>query len=70
MAHDLEAENLAMINRAAENAKFDILGWIKNKIHMTITEKEIREDFARFIRHEAMRANCTQDDIKRIIENK
>ena len=37
---------------------------------MTITEKEIREDFARFIRHEAMRANCTQDDIKRIIESK
>ena len=39
---------------------------------MTITEKEIKEDFARFIRHEAMRANCTQDEIKRIIngENK
>ena len=39
---------------------------------MTITEKDIKEDFARFIRHEAMRANCTQDEIKRIIngENK
>ncbi len=34
---------------------------------MTITEEEIKEDFARFIRHEAMRANCTQDEIKRII---
>ena len=34
---------------------------------MTITEKDIKEDFARFIRHEAMRANCTQDEIKRII---
>jgi hypothetical protein len=67
MAHDLEAENLAMINRAAENAKFDILGWIKNKIHMTITEKEIREDFARFIRHEAMRANATQTEIMQIL---
>ena len=42
----------------------------KNFKDMTITEKEIREDFARFIRHEAMRANCTQDDIKRIIESK
>jgi hypothetical protein len=39
---------------------------------MTITEKDIKEDFARFIRHEAMRANCSQDEIKRIIneENK
>ena len=39
---------------------------------MTITEKDIKEDFASFIRHEAMRANCSQDEIKRIIngENK
>lgn len=37
---------------------------------MTITEKEIREDFQRFIRHEAMRANCTQEDIKNIIYGK
>lgn len=39
---------------------------------MTITEKDIKEDFARFIRHEAMRANCLQNEIKRIIngENK
>ena len=37
-----------------------------------MTEKDIKEDFARFIRHEAMRANCSQDEIKRIIngENK
>lgn len=34
---------------------------------MTITEKEIREDFARFIRHEAMRANCTQEEVRQII---
>lgn len=34
---------------------------------MTITEEEIKEDFARFIRHEAMRANCTQDEIISII---
>ena len=34
---------------------------------MTISEKEIREDFRRFIRHEAMRANCSQDEIKNII---
>ena len=34
---------------------------------MTITEKEVKEDFARFIRHEAMRANCTQDEIISII---
>ena len=34
---------------------------------MTITEKDIKEDFARFIRHEVMRANCSQDEIKRII---
>ena len=34
---------------------------------MTISEKEIREDFRRFIRHEAMRANCSQDEIINII---
>lgn len=34
---------------------------------MTITEKDIKEDFARFIRHEAMRANVTQEDILHII---
>lgn len=32
-----------------------------------MTDKEIRDDFQRFIRHEAMRANCTQDYIKEII---
>ena len=36
---------------------------------MTLTEEEIREDFQRFIRHEAMRANTTQDVITKIIEN-
>lgn len=37
---------------------------------MTITEEEIKEDFARFIRHEAMRANCSQETIKEIIYGK
>lgn len=36
---------------------------------MTITEEEVKEDFARFIRHEAMRANTTQDEILNIISN-
>ena len=35
---------------------------------MTITEKEIKEDFRRFVRHEAMRANCTQSDILKVID--
>ena len=35
-----------------------------------MTDKEIMEDFQRFIRHEAMRANCTQDCIRRIIYGK
>ena len=42
----------------------------KTKIHkitMTIEEKEIRADFERFIRHEAMRANVSQDEIKKIL---
>ena len=30
---------------------------------MTITEDEVRKDFQRFIRQEAMRANTTQDVI-------
>jgi hypothetical protein len=34
---------------------------------MTLSEKEIAEDFRRFIRHEAMRANCSQDNIVHII---
>ena len=39
---------------------------------MAISEDEIKKDYLRFIRHEAMRANCLQDEIKRIIngENK
>ena len=40
---------------------------LKNFKDMAITEKEIREDFARFIRHEAMRANCTQEEVRQII---
>ena len=34
---------------------------------MTISEDEINEDFKRFIRHEAMRANTTQEEIKEIL---
>ena len=37
--------------------------------HMTITAKEVRSDFIRFVRHEAMRANCLQEDILKIINN-
>ena len=37
---------------------------------MTLTEKEIKDDFWRFIRHEAMRANCSQNEVIRIINNK
>ena len=34
---------------------------------MTISAKEVKDDFFRFIRLEAMRANCTQDEIISII---
>lgn len=34
---------------------------------MTITEDEVRKDFQRFIRQEAMRANTTQDVIMGIL---
>ena len=37
---------------------------------MTISKEEIKADFERFIRHEAMRANCTQSEIREIIEFK
>lgn len=36
---------------------------------MSISEEDIKKDFQRFIYHEAMRANCTQDEILNIIEN-
>lgn len=32
---------------------------------MTISEEEIRNDMERFIRHEAMRANISQEEVKR-----
>lgn len=35
---------------------------------MTISEDEIKKDYLRFIRHEAMRANCTQKEIVDIIK--
>jgi hypothetical protein len=34
---------------------------------MTISEKEIRDDFERFTRHEAMRANIKQNELRRIL---
>ena len=34
---------------------------------MTITEEEIREDYQRFLRHEAMRANCSQEKVVKIL---
>ena len=34
---------------------------------MTISEKEINQDFWRFVRHEAMRANCKQWEILKAI---
>ena len=37
---------------------------------MTITDKEIREDFRRFIRHEAMRANIKEDELLEILKLK
>ena len=40
----------------------------KQNIHrMTISEDEINDDFERFIRHEAMRANITQEELKEIL---
>ena len=35
--------------------------------NLTISEEEINADFERFIRHEAMRANCIQEEIIKII---
>lgn len=35
---------------------------------MTISEDEIKQDYFRFIRHEAMRANCMQEDVIEIIK--
>lgn len=34
---------------------------------MTISKEEVMQDYARFIRHEAMRANCTQEEIIEIL---
>lgn len=34
---------------------------------LTIAEDEIRNDFQRFLRQEAMRANCYQEDIMKIL---
>lgn len=44
--------------------------FINTEETMTITEKEIREDFRRFIRHEAMRANIKEDELLEILKLK
>ena len=36
---------------------------------MTISEEEIYKDYLRFIRHEAMRANTSQLNILKVINN-
>ena len=33
---------------------------------MTLSREEIKKDFARFIRHEAMRANISQEEVMSI----
>lgn len=35
---------------------------------MSITDKEVYDDYKRFIRHEAMRANITQEEVLKILE--
>lgn len=35
---------------------------------MTISEKELMDDFWRFIRHEAMRANVHQDKVLELVK--
>lgn len=37
---------------------------------MTITEKEVFDDYHRFLRHEAMRANISQEEVKQILYGK
>lgn len=32
-----------------------------------MTDQEIKEDFVRFLRHEAMRANCKMDKVFKLI---
>lgn len=36
---------------------------------MTISKEEVYKDYLRFLRHEAMRANCKEWDITKIIED-
>lgn len=36
---------------------------------MTISKEEIYKDYLRFIRHEAMRANCKQWEVMQIIRD-
>lgn len=34
---------------------------------MILSDKEVYEDYLRFIRHEAMRANITQEEVLKIL---
>jgi hypothetical protein len=34
---------------------------------MILSDKEVYEDYLRFIRHEAMRANVTQEEVLKIL---
>ena len=53
---------------AVEQSGFEPRHGNKQNIHrMTISEDEINDDFERFIRHEAMRANITQEELKEIL---
>ena len=36
---------------------------------MTLSKEEIYKDYLRFIRHEAMRANCKESEIYNIIKS-
>ena len=50
-----------------EDLATELQGTVIHK-YMTISEKEIREDFSRFIRHEAMRANIRQENVLTILK--
>jgi len=42
---------------------------IKDDMKRTLTDKEIIDDYKRFLRHEAMRANVMQDYVSMLIIN-
>ena len=66
---DIAAAEAMLLASVEENTMFDIIGYIKNNIHMNISLDELRGDIDRFIRHEAMRAGLSQEEILKIIES-